>query len=104
MYLHFYLQGRHAANLMSHLKHHHKEVHKQVELQWKKMQEGPASSKSKCELKAKVLNGVQMTGPALFLHSLRLITENGLSFKVLDYEAFQDIIKPMINAMPASEK
>lgn len=45
-----------------------------------------------------------MSGAALQLHSIRLVTEHGLSFKALDYDAFQDIIQPMIKAMPAAER
>ncbi|KAK3921805.1 UDP-N-acetylglucosamine diphosphorylase 2 [Frankliniella fusca] len=45
-----------------------------------------------------------MSGAALELHCTRLVSEHGLAFKVLSYDAFQDIIQPLIRAMPASEK
>ncbi|XP_034247841.1 uncharacterized protein LOC117649314 [Thrips palmi] len=51
-----------------------------------------------------VLNGVKMSGKALQLYCLLLVAEQGASFKLLDSPAFQSIVRPYLDALPASEK
>ena len=94
------LQGRHAGNLMTHLKTNHKDVHRNVEQELKGSSSDPAPRRRKTT----ILNGVEMSGPALQLHCTRLISQHGQSFKSLNYSAFQDIIQPMIKRLPASER
>jgi len=91
----------HAGNRMKHMKAHHPQTHKSL-LEEADRQSGPAAKVPK--LVSSTLNGVKMSAPALQLHCVRLVSENGLAFKMLDYPAFQDIIQPMLNAMPAAER
>lgn len=86
---------------MAHLERHHKDVYARV----KPVADLRAqNSRSAKKAKPAVLNGVAISGPALELHCTRLISEHGLSFKVLSYSAFQDIINPLLSAMPASAR
>jgi len=78
---------------------HHKELWKSVKAE-EERKSGPKPAKVQCT----VLNGVKMSPDALQLNCLRLVSENGLAFKVLDYPAMQGIIKPMVDAMPASQR
>ncbi|KAK3931912.1 Zinc finger BED domain-containing protein 4 [Frankliniella fusca] len=85
---------------MSHLKTHHKEVHDKI-LQDLESRKDPKPAE---KLKPSILNGVKMSGRALQVHCIRLVSQHGLSFKSLDYAALQAILRPMIEAMPASER
>lgn len=85
---------------MCHLRSKHPDVHKKVEEEVNKV--FPPAKRRRVQ--EGVLNGVKMSPEALQVHCLRLVTESGLAFKFLDEEAFQDIISPMIDAMPASER
>jgi len=85
---------------MKHLMTRHPSVFKTVKAQ----AEMCLSAAKKPKLYTSTLNGVKMSRPALQLHCLRLVTENGLSFKVFDYPALQDIIRPLVDAMPAVER
>jgi len=102
----FFLQGNlHAGNEMSHLKTHHPDVHARTLDEWNEILGKPLHSAAKrAKMVKHSLDKVNMSGPALELHCLRLITEHGLSFRVLDYSAFQDIISPMLDAMPKRER
>ncbi|KAK3917337.1 Zinc finger BED domain-containing protein 4 [Frankliniella fusca] len=95
--------GSHAGNKMAHLRSEHPDVYASTQAEWERMcgtSAGPSSSKKpKCSL-----DKVMMSGPALEMHSLRLVTEHGLSFEVLEYQAFKDIIAPMLDAMPKKER
>ncbi|XP_034252574.1 uncharacterized protein LOC117652049 [Thrips palmi] len=90
----------HAGNLMKHLKAHHRKLHATTLAEANKFNSAPKKRK----LYPSTLNGVKMSKPALQVHCVRLVTESGLSFKVLDYPAFQDIVKPLIDSMPAADR
>lgn len=100
-----YLQGDHAGNKTSHLQSMHKNHFKrmQQEINARQAAAGDAKRKRTAD-RPGLLNGVKMTGPALQLNCLRLVTQHRLPFKMLDYEAFQDITDGYTNAMSAKEK
>ncbi|KAK3925969.1 hypothetical protein KUF71_014218 [Frankliniella fusca] len=97
---------RHAGNLMKHLQSHHYETFKAVKEEEERRRGAGALTTAEPEAKrqCKWPDGVQMTAKVLQLHCVRLVSENCLALRFLDYEAFQDIIRPMINAMPLHER
>lgn len=100
------MQGNHAGNKAVHLKDNHPDVYKNVMDEWNRILASKSSAEGPSPLKKakSSLDKVAMSGPALETHCLRMVTEHGLSFEVLDYEAFKDIITPMLNAMPKRER
>ncbi|KAK3928321.1 Zinc finger BED domain-containing protein 4 [Frankliniella fusca] len=98
--------GNHAGNKLVHLKDKHPDVYKNVMEEWNKTlaRKSPLEGPSPSKKPRTSLDKVMMSGPALETHCVRLVTEHGLSFEVLEYKAFKDIINPMLNAMPKRER
>lgn len=93
------LQGNHAGNKLKHVKHSHEDHYKRC-LEAK----GDPPPKRKKPTPVAPLKGVVISGESLQLNCLRLITEHCLPFRMLNFHAFQNIVKPIVNALPANEK
>lgn len=85
---------------MKHVRIYHRENHAALQ---KELAERAQHSRN-CPKPQHHLNKVQTSALNLQLQSLRLISEHGHAFKLLDDDAFQQIIQPMIDAMPAANR
>ena len=95
-----HLRGNHGGNLQKHVERYHKDSADIL----MRDRENLAKPQLQRKRRGEVLNGVKMTGEKLKKLCVRLVTEHGRPFALLDDEAFQEIITPLLEAMPASEK
>jgi len=51
-----------------------------------------------------VLNGVKLSSVQILSACVRLVTESGRPFSLFDDPPFQDLTRPLIEALPANER
>ncbi|XP_034237445.1 zinc finger BED domain-containing protein DAYSLEEPER-like [Thrips palmi] len=92
--------GNHLGNLEKHLRRKHKDKIPSLESD---LSEWNGRRKKKPSKKTRLLH-VAMSARKLKLACVRLIAVHGRPIEMMNDPAFQDIVRPMIDAMPARER
>ena len=96
------MQGRHSGNLEKHIRRCHKDKVHLLEREKVKAADTARNLRQKRLGTTEVK--IQMTARKLKLACVRLVAVHGRPFEMMNDEAFQDIVNPIIRAFPAREQ